>query len=195
MAHHPKSLLVLFFSVILFIEIPAQEARFAAKGVTELSGVISFSNFTSVSRGRTGDAISLFTFAPQVGYFVSDGFEIGLGTGITLIPGFSVLSPEDEESTSFFQFFFTPSYNISSPNSNIFPFIEGQLGYTSTSSGNNTASGFSYGGRAGVKIAAVDHLLISISGQYLAITFNESGAKDRNGINYLTIGVGVSGYF
>lgn len=142
----------------------AQNKQFAVKGVTEISGAVSYSNFTSVSNGETGNAFSIFTFAPQIGYFVTDGFELSLGTGISFIPGFSVISPEDEESTNLLQFFFSPGYNIHTNNSTLFPFVETQLGYTSSSSGNNTQSGFSYGGRIGLKIIPVEHFLISFSG-------------------------------
>ena len=52
----------------------AQDGQFATKGVTEISGSVSYSNFTYVSNGETGDAISIFTLAPQIGFFVIDGF-------------------------------------------------------------------------------------------------------------------------
>ncbi len=173
----------------------AQDRQFASKGITEISGTVSYSNFTYVSNGETGDAISIFTLAPQVGYFVTDGFELGLGTGVSLLPGFSVLSPEDGESTNLLQLFLAPSYNIKTNDAKLYPFLEAQLGYTSISSGDETDSGFSYGGRAGLKIVAVEHLLVSISAQYLLITLNESGETERDGFNYLMVGVGISGYF
>jgi hypothetical protein len=173
----------------------AQDRQFATKGVTEITGTLSYSSFTTVSHGETGDAISLFTIAPQIGYFVTDGFELGLGTGVALIPGFSIISPEDGESTNLLQLFLAPSYNIKTNDAKLYPFVEAQLGYTSLSSGDETDSGFSYGGRAGLKIVAVEHFLISLSAQYLLITLNASGDTERNGFNYLMVGVGVSGYF
>lgn len=172
----------------------AQDKLFARKGVVELNGNISFSSYTIVSNGKTGNTTSIFTFAPQIGYFISDGFEIGLGTGISLIPGISVISPEGGNNSSLVQLFFSPSYNISTENKNLYPFLEAQLGYTSTSSGNSTSSGFSYGGRGGFKLIAKEHLLFTFSIQYLAITLDESGATERNGLNYFTIGIGISGY-
>jgi len=193
------SLAILTFAALSFFTISssgiAQDRQFAAKGVTEISGTVSYSSFTSVSRGETGDAISIFTLAPQIGYFITDGFELSLGTGVSLIPGFSVISPEDGESTSLLQLFLAPSYNIKTNDAKLYPFLEAQLGYTSLSSGDDTNSGFSYGGRAGLKIAVVEHFLVNLSVQYLLITLNESGATERNGFNYLTVGVGISGYF
>jgi len=139
------ALLVLFLVVYLSSS-NAQNRQFAVKGITEISEAVSYSNFTSVSNGETGDAFSIFTFAPQIGYFVTDGFELSFGTGISLLPGFSVISPEDGESSNLLQFFFSPGYNFQTNNSTLFPFVEAQLGFTSSSSGNNTQSGFSYGG-------------------------------------------------
>jgi hypothetical protein len=173
----------------------AQDKQFAKQGVVELAGNVAFSSFTPVSNGETGDATSLFVLAPQIGYFVTDGFEIGLTTGISLVPGISVITPAHGESTTITQLFFSPSYNIYIQDKVIFPFIEADLGYTSLSTGSNSESGFSYGGRAGIKIVAVDHFLVSFAAQYLAITLNPEGADKRYGFNYLTVGVGVSGYF
>jgi hypothetical protein len=184
--------LSLFNAVSLNI---AQDKKFATKGVTEISGTVSYSNFTYVSNGETGDAISIFTLAPQIGFFVIDGLELGLSSGVSLLPGFSVLSPEDGESTNILQFFLSPSYNITTENTSLYPFVEAQLGYTAIASGDQTDSGFSYGGRAGLKIVAAEHFLVSASIQYLLITLNESGETERNGFNYLMVGVGIAGYF
>ena len=199
MKHSAKILVIASVVALLFVSSSAtiaQEKQFATKGTTELAGTISYSNFTMVYNGETSDNdLSIFTLAPQIGYFITDGFELSLGTGIALLPGYSVLSPSEGESTNIFQLFLAPSFNLRTENKSIYPFVEAQLGYTSTSSGDNTESGFSYGGRIGVKFVAANNFLITFSGQYLLITLNEDGADERNGLNYLTIGVGVSGFF
>ena len=186
---------IVIVSVVCNYKAEAQRRGFATKGTTELAGTVSFSTYTPVSGDRTGDATSLFTFAPQVGYFVSDGLELGLSTGFALLPGVTVITPSSGKSTTFTQLFFSPSYNFQTKGEDIFPFIEGQLGYTAVSSGNYTESGLSYGGRGGIKIVAAEHFLITPSVQYLAITLNREGATTRTGFNYLVVGVGVAGYF
>lgn len=190
---------IILFSLFLLVFLSngiAQDKQFATKGVLELAGTISYSNFTMVSNGETSDDdLSIFTLAPQIGYFITDGFELGIGTGIALLPGYSVLSPSEGESTNFFQLFLAPSYNLRTENKSIYPFLEAQIGYTSVSSGDNSESGLSYGGRVGIKLVAANNFLITFSGQYLLITLNEEGEDERDGINYLTIGVGVSGFF
>lgn len=173
----------------------AQQRRFAEKGVTELSGSVAFSSLTPVSNGKTGDATTLLSLGPQIGYFPDDGLELGISTGITLLPGISLISPPEGDATTVVQLFFSPAYNFLLKDNNATPFIEADLGYTSVSSGNESQSGFSYGARAGFKFAVVDHFLISLSGQYLAITLNPNNATERTGFNYLTFGVGVGGYF
>jgi hypothetical protein len=186
---------VILFSVIYCSKLEAQDRKFAVKGTTELAGSISYSSFTSVSNGSTGDAISIFSFAPQVGYFVIDGLELGLSTGALLLPGFSSVSPEEGDNTTVVQFFASPSYNFQTK-SNIYPFLEAQIGYSSLSSGGSeTLSGFSYGARGGMKIAPVEHFLLTFSVQYLLLTFNPEGADERSGFNYLSVGIGVGGYF
>mgnify|MGYP003460966676 FL=1 len=193
-----KNFIILFslFLVVFLSNGIAQDKLFATKGVLELAGTVSYSNFTMVSNGETSDDdLSIFTLAPQIGYFITDGFELGIGTGIALVPGYSVLSTSEGESTNFFQLFLAPSYNLRTENKSIYPFLEAQIGYTSVSSGDNTDSGLSYGGRVGVKLVAANNFLITFSGQYLLITLNEEGEDERDGINYLTIGVGVSGFF
>jgi hypothetical protein len=44
-----------------------------------------------------------------------------------------------------------------------------------------------------VKFVEANNFLITLSGRYLLITLNEEGEDERDGLNYLT--VGVSGFF
>jgi hypothetical protein len=174
----------------------SQDAKFATKGIVEIGGSVSFSSFTPVVNGESAeDGLSILTFAPQFGYFLGDGFELGFATGISLLPGISSISPDEGDGVTLVQLFAAPSYNFTTGSESAFPFIEGLLGFTSVASGGDDASGFSYGGRAGAKIVLVDHLLMTVSGQYLLITFNPEGADERNGFNYLSFGVGISGFF
>ena len=181
--------------VMCFGTANAQQHRFAEKGVTELAGTVSFSSITPVSEDKTGDATTLFSLGPQIGYFPSDGLELGISTGITFLPGISLITPPQGDATTVVQLFLAPAYNFILPDNNAIPFIEADLGYTSVSSGSESQSGFSYGGRGGVKVSVEDHFLISLSAQYLAITLNPQNATTRTGFNYLTFGVGVGGYF
>src|SRR5437899_1076218 len=127
----------------------AQEARrFATKGTTELGGSMTLQSSTPVTNGNTGDATTVFSFQPFVGYFIDDGFEFGLDPfGITSIT-FS--------GSSFTQVMVlvAPSYNFRTEGI-AYPFIEALLGFTSQSNG-SSLSGFTWGGRGGVKLAITD---------------------------------------
>jgi hypothetical protein len=183
---------LLLFSTTAF----GQERGFAQKGVVELGGNVSFSSISFVSGGDAGDATTLFSFGPRVGYFVTDGFEIGFNPGLSFVPlsGFTVISPSGGESTTLLQLFVYPGYTIRTEKGNAYPFIEVPFGYTSASSGGDDLSGFSWGVRGGVKIAAVGAMLVTIYGEYFQLTLNRPGADKRNGYNYLSFGVGIGGF-
>ena len=156
---------------------------FATKGTTEAGGSISLTSMTPVYNGETGHSSTTFTCAPFVGYFVSDGFEIGVNPlGITVY----------SSSLTLINIFLAPSYNFKTEG-NAYPFIEALLGYTAQSSG--SMSGFSWGGRVGVKTPVTGHALLNLSAEYLQVTLNRSGASKRNGSNQLLVSAGFTVWF
>ncbi len=199
-----RCIVLLIAGVLLFsLSASAQTRGFATSGCAEIAGSISFSSYTSVVNGvSSNSSISTFNFSPQLGYFVTDGLELGLSPGISFIgfpPGITSLSGGGESET-IFQYFVTGGYNFALRGSDgspgmAFPFVEMQLGHTSLSSGGDDHSGFSWGLRGGVKIAPTDHLLVNIGAAYHAITLDPTGASNRYGFNYFDIGVGIGGYF
>jgi hypothetical protein len=170
----------------------AQEGKkFATKGSTELGGSISFQSLTPVSNGNTGDATTIFSVAPFIGYFVADGFEIGLNPlSIT-----SISYPNNSDSYIQITIFAAPSYNFNTE-SIAYPFIEALLGYTSSQSiGWNLGGGFSWGGRGGVKLAVTDKGLLNLAVQYVQIAHGPGGAAGRYGENQLAISAGFTVWF
>lgn len=165
-----------------------QEAKpFATQGCMEIGGSISFLSTTPVFYGNTNGSMSTFSFQPFIGYFVSDGFELGFDPlGLTYI---------DLGGTTITQvtIFAAPSYNFRT-GGNAYPFIEALLGYTSQSV-SSTSSGFSWGGRGGVKIAVTDKGLLNLGVQYLQITLDRPGAGERNGSNQFSIAAGFTVWF
>ena len=185
----PRTQILLGFLMCLLIaaQSNAQEPRkFATMGTTELGGSISFISSTPVYNGNTGTATTIFSLAPFIGYFVSDGFEIGVDP-----LGVTVISSSGSSSYTQVMIFAAPSYNFKT-NGNTYPFIEGLLGYASQSSGSSSNSGFSWGGRGGVKLAVTDKGLLNLAIQYVQITLNSSGAPNRSGNNQLTISAGFT---
>jgi len=173
----------------------SQERYFGKSGTTEIAGGISFSSLTAVNHGETGDATTFLSLGPEIGYFVADGFEIGINPGVSLLPGLSVITPSQGDGTTILQLFVYPAYNLHTEGSSVTPFIQVPVGYTSMSSGSTTQSGFSWGIKGGVKVVATSHLLVSIYGQYLSLTFDPENATERYGFNVLSFGVGVGGFF
>jgi opacity protein-like surface antigen len=158
--------------------------KFTASGTTELGGSISFQDIIPVSNGVTGNTTTIFSFAPYIGHFVTDGFEIGLNPlGITSINLAG-------NSTTQIMILFAPSYNFQTDGS-AYPFIEALLGYTAQTDG-SSESGFSWGARVGVKLAVTTKGLLNISIQYLQITQNPSGADNRYGTNQLAVSAGFT---
>lgn len=180
---------IIFVGIFLFqLSGIAQEKSFAQKGVVELGGSISFSSRKAVYQGSThGDAFTTLSVQPYIGYFVTDKFELGVNP-----LGITYMSQGSNNATQI-GIFFAPSYNFITTSGNLFPFIEGLVGYTSqTSTGSTDLSGFSYGGRTGIKVPVGSSALLNISVQYLMITLNRSGATERNGENDLAIAAGFA---
>jgi hypothetical protein len=196
MKHRTLALMVIvIIGALLATPTYAQDKSFGKKGITEISGGISFASITPVSRGETGDAVTLLSLAPEISHFVTDGFEIGFSPGVTLLPGISVLSPSEGDGMTIMQLFLSPAYNFHSEGSQVNPFVSLPFGYTSASSGNATQSGFSWGLKGGIKVVAANNLLLTCYGEYMSLSFNPENATERYGFNFLSFGVAVGGFF
>jgi len=162
--------------------------RFAMQGAVEIGGTISFQQITPVSNGKTGSSWSYLNLAPSFGIFVIDGLELGIDPiGVSTVSG----SGSTLTQLNFMGFL---SYNQTTPSGVIFPFIEGQAGYTAQTSG-STISGFSWAGRAGVKVAVVKGGLLTLGAMYSQITLSPEGAKERYGQNIFSIATGFTVWF
>jgi hypothetical protein len=151
----------------------------------EIGGNIAFQSLTTVSNGQTADnALNTFTRTIYFGYFVTDGFELGVN------PFSWVTVTQGDASINQFMFLVAPSYNFRTGGM-IFPFVEGLVGYSVASNG-STHSGLSWGARGGIKLAFVEHANIVIGLQYTQVTLNVSGASERSGYNALEGSIGFS---
>jgi hypothetical protein len=196
MRHRVLCMALLIAAVLIpLVSSQGQGKNFGDAGIAEIAGSVSFSSFTPVSNGKTGDATTLLSFGPQFGYFVARGFELGFSPGMALLPGISYVTPSEGDATTILQLFVFPAYNYHAPGSNAVPFIQIPLGYTSMSQGGYTDSGFSWGVKGGVKIIAEGQLLVTVYGEYLQLSFTPEKATERAGFNYLSFGVSVGGFF
>jgi hypothetical protein len=143
-------------------------AQYATKNVVELGGTISYSSTTAVSNGDAAtNSTSIFQFMPYVDYFITDGFSVGLLPGINIIKLAGATS-----STTYLAIFAAPGYTFTT-GGNLFPFVEGLVGYTGISSNGNSQGGLSYGGKAGLKIVAGRSGLAAIGISYMLIDLRQ----------------------
>ena len=189
-----KNFTIALITLLLISSISVFAQDFAKKGVWELGGAIGFSSTSVVVDGESGDeSITSFDFEPYVGWFVINNLELGL------IPSFSTTS-FGETSTNSFGIYFAPAWNFDLQ-SKLFPFIEGRIGYNTSTyeyedeegTVEQTLSGLAYGGRAGVKYQLGNSALVQASLGYNMYTMNpEDWDGDRNGSNVFDIMVGFS---
>jgi len=167
--------------------------NFAKKGVWEFGGGIGFSSVTYVFDGESADdALTTFMFEPYVGYFVIDCFELGL------IPSFETTSFGDVSQSSF-GVYFAPAWNFDLK-SNVFPFIEGRIGYNTSSYDDGdsetedpSSSGLAYGARGGAKFQLGNSALVNASIGYTMVTMEPDGWDGgRIGSNGFDIMVGFT---
>ena len=171
-------------------------AQFAKMGVVELGGAISYSSSALVTDGTVAsEKTTILNFMPYINYFIVDGFSVALSPGINVIK----IAGESNSITNL-NLFAVPGYTFST-NSPVYPYIEAMLGYTSvssdatnpiTESGNIDYRGFSWGGKAGLKVLIGKNGLLSIGVAYTALNYSPQGADKRTGINNLAVSMGFS---
>jgi hypothetical protein len=157
--------------------------------VWEFGGSATFLYSTPVVDGVTGSAVTYVSAAPYVGWFVMEGLALGAyPAGVALVRGGGTTVTE-------LRFFAAPSFTLRG-RLLVYPFLEGLAGYTAAitnSSGRNTTrSGFTWGGRAGIKIPLTERGLLVLGAQYLAVTLNPSGASRRNGSDEVSAAAGFT---
>ena len=161
--------------------------HFGSPGTFELGGSMSFTASQPVVAGKTGNWIYDFSLLPYAGYFVIEGLELGINPA-----GVNVLRSGDTTTVQL-RILFAPAYNLHTATM-VTPFVEGLAGITSASlmhAGSTTSiSGFTFGGRAGVKAALTERGLLNIGIQFLRITLNPPGAGSRSGSNELSVSAG-----
>ncbi len=161
--------------------------RFTSAGTVELGGSMTFAATQPVTGGTRGTWVYDFSMLPYVGYFITEGLELGINPA-----GVNVTSQGSQTAVQL-RVLFAPAYNFRT-GTMVTPFVEGLAGITASSlkaSGTTTTvSGFTWGGRGGIKAALTERGMLTIGVQFLAITLNPSGAPSRNGANELSVSAG-----
>lgn len=190
-----RKITLLFAALFIFASLSFSQ-NFATKGTIEVGGSIGFSSTTSVSDGQSAsNSTTTIRLEPYIGYFVVNSFELGFE------PSFTTSSYGDYSSTSF-GIYFAPAWNFDL-RSNLFPFLEGRIGYNTYSSddGNSatedpTYSGLAWGLRGGVKVQVGNSALVNLALSYDQITMNPKGWDGgRNGQNIFAFNAGFTIFF
>ncbi len=173
--------------MVLFLASCTANAQYAKQGTVELGGTASYSSTTQVVNGTSAsESTTLFQFMPYVSYFFVDNFSVGFAPSINILnPAFSA------NDTKFYGIFAVPGYSFNT-NSNVFPYIEGLLGYTSVDFGTGSNSGLSYGGKGGIKLMVGQNGAASFGVSYMVIDISPSGSTGRTGFNNFAFSVGYS---
>lgn len=178
-----KVLLFVFAALVLISNTSfSQKNKFALKNQWELGGTVSF---TSVSRAESsGSSTTTFKFSPSVGYFVTNGFELGMLVDYTNY-SFGGYSYSD------YTFYFAPSYNFDTK-SLAYPYVQGQIGYTgNTGDYDSDLSGLAWGLEGGVKINVVGNGLFKVGINYNQRTLKRSDYDTNYGLNTVSVVLGV----
>ena len=190
-----RKITVLFAALFVFTSLSFAQ-NFATKGTIEVGGSLGFSSTTSVYNGESAsNSTTTIRLEPYIGYFIVNSFELGFE------PSFTTSSFGDYSSSSF-GIYFAPAWNFDL-RSNLFPFIEGRIGYNTSSSddGNSTTedptySGIAWGLRGGVKAQVGNSALINLALSYDQITMNPKGWNgSRNGQNIFGFNAGFTIFF
>jgi len=173
--------------LLSFVSASNVHAQYATKGTIELGGAVSFSSTTAVSNGTTADQSStLFQFMPYGNYYITDGFSLGLSPGIDILKYAGA-----SDSYKLYAVFFVPGYAFITK-SNMYPFIEGMVGYTAMKVGSSDLSGISFGGKGGVKLLVGSNGIITAGLSYMLFNLSPKGADKRSGYNNIAFSFGYS---
>lgn len=186
-----KSFLNIYFIVIIIIDLNAQE--YATKETIEFGGSVSYTNVTSVVDGSSiGTSLNQFSLAVPLHYFPVNGFAIGF------VPALDYYNMENS-SVIGLGLYLASSYNFNLE-SNVFPYIEGRIGYNliSTSAGEDevSLSGLGWAIIGGLKTHIGGNALLNIGIGYAQQTLETGDYEgDRSGRNIIALSAGISLFF
>lgn len=180
--------IVLLVTITLVTDAPAQEARktFASQGVWEVGGTMSFSTTWNVNGGAASTTpLYSLDLNPAFGYFVIDGLEIGANP-----LGVSYVS-QGSSNYTLLKLLGSVAYNFKTP-ARVYPYVEGLAGYSLLLVDGDDPGGFTWAGRAGIKVAIGSSALLNVGAEYLQATLNLPGQSSRNGYNRLAVTAGFA---
>jgi hypothetical protein len=177
--------------------------KYAKQDIYEFGGEIFFTSTTNdytysgygnvyASNSTTTD----FAINANAGYFVINGLKLGIEPGIEVIHYWTT--------QTWLRLYFTPEYVFDTKTS-LYPYIAGAVGYTSVNPYyNQTANGFSWGVKGGLKVNIAGNSLLNIGIRYYEEQYNAtyesssvppSTIDNKNKIKLLGLSAGWSVFF
>ena len=188
-----KKLIVISFVMFLLLSsgnlFSQSKNNFAKKSTWEVGGSLSFSNFKYVNNGNESDGITFVDILPYCGYFITDGFELGV------IPAIEIQDYSGYDKTDL-TIFLAPAYNFKT-NSPAYPYVQGAIGFANESGkGLTSRSGLAWHLETGVKLNFFNNSLLKFGLNYSQKTLETSNSSGkRNGINTIGFNAGFNVFF
>jgi len=203
-----KKLISFFTCIFLIAAFTLNAQDFGRKGTWEIGGLVMYANNSIVAGGETLDeTVSIFFANVPVYYLVTDGLQIGV------VPEFVSIGVSDgvDVTLSMFGGFFSTAY-VFKTGGNVYPFIEGRIGYNSITVSSSedivlgkgsgieqdvideTLSGIGWGFSGGIKVQLGKAALLNLGVGYQQRTANpeENTGDLRNGLNVISVLAGFS---
>lgn len=190
-----KAFSFLFITLFVFASLSFAQ-NFPNRGTLEVGGSLGFSSTTNVVNGQSSsNSTSTFRIEPYIGYFIINSFELGIE------PSFTRTGSGDYSSTTF-GIYLAPAW-VFNLRSNLYPFIEGRIGYNSSSVDDGipltpdiSSGGFAWGFKGGMKFQVGKSSLVNMAITYDQITMNpKDWTGNRNGKNIFGVNAGVTIFF
>jgi hypothetical protein len=188
-----KKIIRVFLAVLMVISVSnlfsQTKSYFAKKNTWEAGGSFSLTSVKYVSNSNTGDAFTTLDIMPYGGYFITDGFELGL------IPEIEYMTISNSNSTNF-TFYVAPSYNFYTE-SPAYPYLQGAVGYNSqTGSGMTSRSGLAWKLEGGMKLNLLGNSLLKLGLGYEQKNIESSNSTgSRSGTNTISFVAGFGVFF
>jgi hypothetical protein len=177
--------LLVFLLVLSNLLHSQSKQNFAFKENWEISGSMSITSTSYVSNGNSGDAVTVVSFSPFLGYFPANGFEVGVipEVSLTAVSGYS---------SKDITLYLAPSYNFYTESA-AYPYIQGCIGYGSISgTGSSSRSGVAWKLEAGTKVNLFGNSLLKLGLSYCQKNYNQSSSfsTGRSGLNIISFNMG-----
>ncbi|HRP68396.1 MAG TPA: hypothetical protein PLY93_02580 [Turneriella sp.] len=180
--------IILYFAVAFLFTLSAegvaQTKKFADRGIFEIGGRLDFSYLDKERGAGLGhETQGNFSFAPQLGYFLTANFEV------SVLPTVNVNFYDNRATETLYGAMLAPAYVLPYLRP-FYPYIEGLVGST-LSKNNQTVS---WGVGTGIKILVLENALLKLGFTYLnnnKTSRVDSSIYEKENLLNFSVGFGI----